>query len=221
MDDIIPNIPGSTLTLGEFTFTMVIRNRQPGKEALSAADRGRIMYRKCTTEISVQHQRQVEETLLSLMEKTPFGDITVTQLCEASGVSRRVFYHLFSNKTGALWAMIDHKILAFEGAHPEIDNELLRFFCYWREQELFLDVLLENNLAGLLLERLVTIAMYEDYDLKYWLKTQGWSETKDILVFHLTGIMGLVYSWHHSGFDRTPQEMAALLERITGNGIRD
>lgn len=177
------------------------------------------MYRKCTTEISVQHQRQVEETLLDMMEKMPFEDISVIQLCRASGITRRVFYHLFSNKTGALWALIDHKILAFESFHLELANDILRFFYYWQEQKRLLDVLLDNQLSGVLLERLITIAIHEDYDLKHWLKGLGWSATKELLIYHLTGTMGLVYNWYQSGFAKTPEEMAALMEKITEKTI--
>jgi hypothetical protein len=28
--------------------------------------------------------------------------------------------------------------------------------------------------------------------------------------------MALVYNWHYSGYSKTPEEMAALLERISG-----
>ena len=174
------------------------------------------MYRKCATEISVQHQRQVAEALLELMQKMPYEDITVTQLCQTAGVTRRIFYHLFSNKTGALHALVDHKILDIETYGRDIPNDTLRFFRYWKEQKTFLDALGENGMSGLLLERMVARVLAEDYDVRYWLRRHGWTDnSKEVIIFGLTGLMGLVYSWYYSGYQRQPEEMAALMEQIS------
>lgn len=173
------------------------------------------MYRKCATEISAQHQKQVTQALQELMQKMPFEEITVTQLCRAAGITRRVFYHLFSNKTGALQALVDNKILDAESYGSDIANDLVRFFCYWRGQKPFLDALGENGISGLLLERMIHIALTEDHDLRYWLQRHGWSNNStEVIVFGLSGLVGLVYSWYYSGYRKTPEEMAALVEQI-------
>lgn len=173
------------------------------------------MYRKCATEISVQHQKQVAEALLELMQKMPFEDITVTHLCQTAGVTRRIFYHLFSNKTGALHALVDLKIQAIEGYGQEIPNETLRFFLYWKENKGFLDALAENGMSGLLLERMVGNVLTEDYDVLYWLRRNGWAvNSQEVIIFGLSGLMGLLYSWHYSGFQQDPEEIATLVEQL-------
>ena len=173
------------------------------------------MYRKCATEISVMHQRQVAQSLLELMGKMPYEDITVTQLCQTAGVTRRIFYHLFSNKTGALQALVDHKILDIEGYCPEIPNDALRFFRYWKEQKPFLDALWENGMSGMLQERMINSVLTEDYDVLYWLRSHGWNEnSQEVIIFGLSGLMGLLYSWYYSGFRQEPEELATLVEQI-------
>lgn len=173
------------------------------------------MYRKCVTEVSVQHQKQVTDSLLELMQKVPYDDITVTQLCQASGVTRRVFYHLFSNKTGALHALIDQKVLAFESHSEEIPDELLRFFHYWKEQKQFLDVMRKNGLSGLLPERMIARVLEEDFDVRYWLRSNGWpNNDKEAIIFGFTGLMGLVYSWYFTDYRQTPEEMAAVVKQM-------
>lgn len=172
------------------------------------------MYRKCATEISVQHQKQVEEALLELMQKTPYEDITVTQLCQTANISRRVFYHLFNNKADAMLALLDHTILNIEAWHPEIRDDILRFFLYWKSQVPMLDALRDNQMTGLLLERMIESVMNESYDLRSWLKRNGWEQEIDIIIFHLSGTMGLVFRWYYSGFRESPEEMAALLRKI-------
>ena len=172
------------------------------------------MYRKCVTEISVRHQSQVEDALLALMRKMPYEDITVTQLCQAAGVTRRVFYHLFNNKADALHALLDHVILASVSHAPHIRDDILRFLLYWQDQQALLDALQENQLTGLLLERMIACILSEDYDVRHWLSANGWEQQRDVIVFHLSGSMGLIYRWYYSGFRESPEEMAALLKKI-------
>lgn len=172
------------------------------------------MYRKCTTEISAQHQKQVEETLLELMQKFSYEDITVTQLCTEAGITRRVFYHLFNNKTDALCALIDHTILDSESYRPEVPDQVLRFFLYWRAQERLMDALQKNRMNNLLIERMVEIILSEDYDIRHWLNTNNTDTGMDILIFNLCGIMGITYNWYLSGYARSPQEMAALAVKL-------
>lgn len=173
------------------------------------------MYRKCATEISVQHQKQVEQSLLELMKKMPYEDISVTQLCQAAGISRRVFYHLFNNKTDALYALIDHTILETESYHTGNPDQALRFFQYWQENASLLSALSKNDLISVLLERMIDIIVNEDYDVRNWLRTDNTKYGKDILIYNLCGAMGMTYNWYHSGYEKSPEEMAALLAQLT------
>ena len=172
------------------------------------------MYRKCVTEISVRHQKQVEEALLAMMGRMPYEDITVTALCREAGITRRVFYHLFPGKADALCALLDHTILESESWGPEVRDPALRFFLFWKDRRPLLDALQANQLTGLLLERMIESVMNEDYDLLHWIRRNGWEQERDIIVFHLSGIMGLIYRWYYSGFRESPEEMAALLNKI-------
>ena len=173
------------------------------------------MYRKCTTEISALHQRQFTQALLEMMRKMPFEDISVTALCEAAGLTRRVFYHLFSNKLGALHALLDHRIRDIDGYGRELSGDLLRFLCYWREQKVFLDALAENGMSGLLLERMISCVLTEDFDVRHWLKDHGWEDHgTEVVAFGLSGLMGLVYTWYYDGFRKPAEEMAALAEQL-------
>lgn len=174
------------------------------------------MYRKCTTEVSARHQKQAEQALLELMQKVPYEDITVTQLCTEAGITRRVFYHLFSNKNDALWALIDHIILDQESYQSSHSDEALRFFLYWRDQTPLLDALSGNQLTGLLLERMINCVLDEDYDYRHWLRSNGWGREveQETVIFNLSGIMGLIFSWYYSGFRKSPEEMARIMTRL-------
>ena len=172
------------------------------------------MYRKCVTEVSARHQKQVEQALLELMQKMPYEAITVTALCQTAGISRRVFYHLFTGKTDALHALLDHTLLDTERYHPDIADPTLGFFLYWKDHRNLLDALRNNQMSGLLLERMIANVLNEDYDLRYWVRANGWEKDRDIIIFHISGVMGLVYRWYYSDFRESPEEMAALLDQI-------
>lgn len=172
------------------------------------------MYRKCATEISAQHQKQITDALLQLLQKIPFEEITVTQLCQAAGVSRRIFYHLFSSKTGALHALVDQRLLAMGEPVPGVQDVVLAFFLYWKDQGAFLDAMCANGFVGLLPERMIENMLREEYDLIYWLRQRGWSREREVLIFSISGSMGLVYDWYHTGFEKSPEEMAQLLRKL-------
>lgn len=176
------------------------------------ADERTNLYRKCITEKTAIQQKQITESLLELMQIKPFSEITVTQLCQHAGVSRRMFYYLFSNINGALYALIDRKILDVEICGRD---EIVEFFKYWKEQKVLLDMLENNAMSGLLLERMITRILQEDYDVYNWLQNHGLkNNSTDLIVFGFTGLMGLVYSWYYSGFKRKPEDMAALVEDL-------
>lgn len=172
------------------------------------------MYRKCATEVSAENQKRVTGSLLELMLRMSYDDITVTQLCQTAGVTRRVFYHLFSNKTDALHALIDQRILGIESCYPDVPDEALRFVLYWRDQKSLLDALRRNNLSNLLLERMVKSILDEAFDVRYWVKAYDRTTGTDIIIFNLCGIMGLTYGWYYTGFQRPPEEVARRLSQL-------
>ena len=151
------------------------------------------------------------------MQETPYEDITVSSLCQCAGITRRIFYHLFSNKTDALYALIDNVILGIEGYRLDVPDETLRFFLYWREQESFFDSLHRNGLSNLLLERMIISVLDEAYDVRYWLKAYDPDTATDIIIFNLCGIMGLTYSWYRSCYQKTPEEMAQRINRLVAS----
>lgn len=177
------------------------------------------MYRKCVTEISAGHQQQAEAALLALMLQQPYGDITVTSLCRRAGITRRIFYYLFSSKQDVLYALVDHTILNIESFQPELPDQALRFFLYWREHKEFLDALKQNGLSGLLLERAIASILREDYDVWIQLQAQEQENRQDIIVFNFSGIMGMVFSWHSTDFQKSPEQMAALLRRLMNDPL--
>ena len=69
------------------------------------------MYLKCVTEKTANQQKCFEDALLGLMRDVEFDKISVVEICEAAGITRRIFYRLFETKYDCLISAIDHKLL--------------------------------------------------------------------------------------------------------------
>ena len=178
------------------------------------------MYKHCTTEESVLRQRQLEGCLLQLMQTVPYPQITITHICDHAGISRTSFYRYFGSKDGCLCAMIDHCIM--DGAsyylpeHNERANTIdlyQRFFTYWKDSARLLDALSRNNLSLLLVERMMVNVLEEEKDFHYYLGGSA-DDSYEQILFMVSGLMGLVINWHHTGFQKSASQMSAIMEKV-------
>ena len=176
------------------------------------------MYKQCTTEKAAQQQRHLEACLLEEMGKRDYGEITVSALCEKASLSRKTFYRLFGSKDDVLLALIDHTLtdyarfrLPADSLIPGAPAELQRFFVYWQENRSILDVLTGSRNTALLVERAISHVMQEEHGTLRWLGAEQRSTQQETSVFYISGIMGLLLNWYHTGFARTPAEMAKIL----------
>lgn len=175
------------------------------------------MYKYCATEESARRQRQLENCLQELMLDENYGQITISNICDRAGISRKSFYRYFSSKEGCLYALIDHAI--FDGAayylpdRPhEIDTRMIyeRFFSYWKNKASLLDALEKNSMGLLLAERMLAYTVNEEQEFRYLFRDMA-GESAERSIFYISGILGLVLSWHKSGFSKGPSQMAAIL----------
>lgn len=182
------------------------------------------MYRHCTTEKTAAQQKLFEQTLLEAACHQPYQSISVSHLCEMSGLSRKTFYRLFENKEDVLIALIDHTIMDyvhFTGPSDSIGrnilNEPMNLFAYWRCHKQLLDILNETNKLILLLDRTVEHILHEQQEVRKHFGVDQQPYAEDALLFYISGIMALVLRWYQSGFARPESEMADLLNQLLYN----
>ena len=115
------------------------------------------MYKLCKTEKSANRQREVENTLMYMMEKQEFSRIKVSELCEKANIPRKSFYVYFYSKEDVLYALLEHTIRDFDyydmdvnHMHTHTYQELKRFFAFWKEKNVLLSGLLKSDFSGLL-----------------------------------------------------------------------
>ena len=110
------------------------------------------MYCGCNP-TALSSQLQISETLVRLMEKKLYSEISVSELCRESGISRQTFYTLFHAKENVVVFTLQKKACELP-REPESDPSLeqlcrcySRYICANRD---FLRLLIESNATHLL-----------------------------------------------------------------------
>lgn len=98
------------------------------------------------------------QALLSLMEKKPYDEISISELCKAAGLSRQTFYQHYQSKNQVLEQHIDQLCEKFVGMVRYGDINTVQelaytFFVYFRQHTAFVKLLMENDLTGILSRR--------------------------------------------------------------------
>lgn len=180
------------------------------------------MYRRCTTEKAALQQRRLEECLLAMMQDKLLAEISVSAMCEETGLSRKTFYRLFDSKQDVLHALVDRVIREYirfrlprEAVEPGVSEELLTFYTYWQEQRELLDALSKNGLSTILYDRCIQHMVEEETDVLRQIGIDpGPERNEETLMFFLSGLLTVMVSWHHTGYRKSPRQMAAITEKI-------
>lgn len=180
------------------------------------------MYTSCITEKATEKQRRFQTALLEALRHQAYEEITVTSLCAAAGLSRKTFYRLFGCKDDVLSALIDTAILECRnGAGPEasVTESLEVLFRYWKDQAPLLDALDRNHMSAMLTERSVLQFFEEGADATRYLAWDDPASRQEQTVFFLSGVLGVIIYWHHTGYRRSVEEMAAIAARVLTNPV--
>ncbi len=103
-----------------------------------------------TKDEPIRASEKIKLIMMELMQKEPFSDITVKEICESSGYSRQTFYQLYGSKEAVLQEEIRERVHQSQGRMAEI-RTLGYFICsYLEENRLLLRILSENGLGHLL-----------------------------------------------------------------------
>lgn len=176
------------------------------------------MYKLCKSEQSAARQRELELGLLDLMRTRQYEDISVSEICNHLNIPRKSFYRYFSSKDGALLALVDHTMLAYEGFNVVYaayekrtpQKELQQFFEFWMQNNVLLSALEKSCLSTLLVERAMNYYTDDKPVAQRFLLDADDFHRRQRMLFCISGLMGLMLTWHHNGYTHTPEEMAVI-----------
>ena len=180
------------------------------------------MYKLCKTEQSANRQRRLEQGLLQAMLVKHFDEISVSDLCLQLEVPRKAFYRYFDSKEGALHALLDHTLMAYEsfpliyseGEKRTLVRELEQFFLFWIRQKPLLDALQRSGLSGELIVRAIRQASSEVSVPKRFLSADTRAMQRHVTMFGVCGLMSMVLQWHRDGYPESARFMAEVAVRL-------
>lgn len=174
------------------------------------------MYSQCVSERSATQQRRFEAAMLELMKDRLFEEISISELCRYSGLSRKTFYRLYEAKADVIYGMIDHALLDAQGYVPDETvgpGGLHKFLGYWRSRKELLDMLQKNRISALLPQQAVQHVMREAPEI---VRTFGADSEygREKMIFYVTALFALVQDWHSRDFDRSIDELSAMMMQL-------
>ncbi len=177
----------------------------------------RCVYKLCKSEQSAARQKQLEQGLLKAMLTQPYEEISISDLCDQMGIPRKSFYRYFSNKDGALYALLDHTLMEFEQQPVRFATvkglsalrDLERFFVFWYDHKDLMDALMKNRISGMLVERATSHALHERMMPAYLLNQDEKSQHL-AMTFAVCGLLAMVMQWHRDGYAESAGEMAHI-----------
>lgn len=177
------------------------------------------MYKICISEDSAQRQRELEKKFLSVLISHPYDELSVSDLCRHLGISRKSFYRYFSGKEGALTALLDHTLMEFDYAGADEDNilppEMLKYtFEFWENQNTLLDILARDGLSMQLYQRSLEVFSGKPTFFSRLIPHQPSLLHEQRLRFVICGMMTMIISWHHCGYQPPIGQMVQTTERL-------
>ena len=148
----------------------------------------------------------ISDALLQLMENTPIDKITVQEITNLAGVGRMTYFRHFSSKTDVLLFKLQLLWKIWIGKHPctykiGCYEHALWFFSFGYSIRPFLTLLYRQNQYDVLLRAFLQYASI----VESVSRREQYHE-----MFFAYGMLGIAIKWTASGFQETPEKLAAL-----------
>lgn len=170
--------------------------------------------------IAEQSKRWLKEALLSLMQEKTFHQITITEVCQKAGLTRRTFYRNFGSKEELLSLCLKEKAEEYIEYQKNVTDFSLQnitraYFDFWKENLQFAQALKRSDHLFSLLQE------YDRYLPYVHRKVLGDSENYGgqneltyALVFSAGGFWNMLSCWLDEGATKSSDEMAVMVQNI-------
>jgi AcrR family transcriptional regulator len=169
--------------------------------------------------IAKRSKKWLAESLLLLLRKKTYNELTIGEIAEKAGLSRRTFYRQFPSKDAVLSAALSEVFDEYTNrlsAEKDLSMKTIAraFFDFWSDRLTLLRSLDRSGLLPFLLE-----AMNNTLPLIYARVNKNPNEYGDaddrryILAFGCGGFWNMLIFWMHEGTTRRPDDLADIFER--------
>lgn len=168
--------------------------------------------------IAARSRQKMAEALLALMEQYQYREITVTQITQEAGLSRKTFYRLFSDKDEVLDLFFEGLFRVYSdrvrAAKPEHYWDVVRlFFDFWEERKDLLSLLRKNGLLPRVLDRSYRYAM----EVFTFVRSPEAAEALSpalpyLLSYSVGGMHGMLLKWAQEGMAVPSDQLVGALK---------
>ena len=165
--------------------------------------------------ITLRSKSWIANSLIKLMDKKPYSDITLKEISENADLTRQTLYRNFPTKEAILEYCVDgfySDFIKVISAKNEITlyDLLNTYFEYWYINKEFVKKLIDNNVYSILLELhlkyLNSMATDEKFENITFISKNNYFNH-----FSAGGLWFALKKWIEDGAEKTPEEMTNII----------
>ena len=179
---------------------------------------------------AIQSRQWIMDSLINLMEKKEWSDISISEIATNAGVVRRTFYRHFDSKEDVLQAYLDGLVNIFVEAllkEPDLDTvaSLRILFTILKKNKKFYYGLRRSNMLFTFLELWNRILPVIHEQMSTLNKLKRIPETKNeqtleyLLAFNVGGTLNIVINWIDEGMTLSPEELTSIVEEFSSGTL--
>lgn len=182
------------------------------------------MKEKSQSKAAIRTRKWITDALISLMEQKDFADISITEIVEKADVSRQSFYRHFSTKEEVFDEYFYENIIKkFKDTYnPKPDDTVYKvlefYFAFWYENTDVMNLVQKANYPLQMFDKydhVLRVHLADSLDvLQRQIATHDESESEVLKSFIIGGLYNAKHQWTTTGYIKSPQEMAEIIEKI-------
>lgn len=164
-----------------------------------------------------QSKLWMENALLKLMKTEIYQEITIQEITDHAGLSRRTFYRNYSTKDEILegyfykiW--LEYRELLLQQTDLSLVNIAMIFFTQMQKHRDFLSLVNRHHLLPLFLVKIDELLPPAFNEVKGRALPYSKESIQYALSFSTGGFMRILIRWLNDSVQKTPEEMAAIIK---------
>ncbi|MGO3488982.1 MAG: TetR/AcrR family transcriptional regulator [Leuconostoc carnosum] len=167
----------------------------------------------------LQSKEWLLKALFELMQDKSFQDISVTEIAEAAGLSRRTFYRTFKDKQELLEVYADELIHEYIEALDQVSGQMMKFddivqlfFEFWAQHRNYARVLIQQDLFYIIFHKWNNHAsqIYQKFHAP-WHITGTPTEINYVLAYSIGGLWQILEIWLMSETPEKPEQITKTM----------
>lgn len=169
------------------------------------------MYHRQANKTAVQSQHMIADALLQLMQRKPFSQITITELCEEAAVGRKTFYRNFDLKEDIIDFQLDHLCGQYKGEITRMSTaeQLRHHLEYVKKHREWFIALYQNGFNQMVNDKFAALL---PITMPVW--TNDPIEQQYRSRYIVAGIEAVERVWVERNFHESIDEVVAIVNRV-------